>query len=66
MHPFKIVEDDKLKLLMKTGRPEYPLPSATTLSRDVHQVYVHVRHRVAAMLHVSYCRPWCTVADQRV
>jgi hypothetical protein len=37
---------------MKTGWPEYRLPSAATISRDVKHVFVNVRNRVAAILRV--------------
>jgi hypothetical protein len=37
---------------MKTGRPEYYLPSASTVSRDVKQVFTKVRARIAKMLQV--------------
>jgi len=35
---------------MKTGRPEYHLPSEQTISRDAKNVFVHARKRVATML----------------
>ena len=35
---------------MKTGRPEYYIPSSRTVSRDVKQVFVRVRKRIAKML----------------
>ena len=35
---------------MKTGRPEYYIPSPTTVSRDVKKVFVNVRKRLAKML----------------
>ena len=37
---------------MKTGRPNYHIPSAETLSRDVKQVFVEVRKRISQMLKV--------------
>jgi hypothetical protein len=37
---------------MKTGRPEYYIPSASTVSRDVKQVFTKVRGRIAKMLQV--------------
>jgi hypothetical protein len=37
---------------MKTGRPEYYIPSVPTVTRDVKQVFVKVRGRVAKMLQV--------------
>lgn len=50
--PFSIVNDTKFQLLMKTGRPEYHIPSAETVSRDVKNVFVCVRKRIAKMLQV--------------
>ena len=35
---------------MKTGRPDYHLPSEYTVSRDVKQAFVHARKHVAKML----------------
>src|SRR6202035_2562770 len=35
---------------MKTGRPEYYIPSPTTVSRDVKKVFINVRKRLAKML----------------
>ena len=35
---------------MKTGRPDYHIPSEYTVSCDVKQVFVHARKRVANML----------------
>lgn len=51
-HPFKIVKDRGFQSLMKTGRPEYHIPSPQTVSRDVKNVFVHVRKRIATMLQV--------------
>jgi len=50
--PFEIVADRGFQSLMKTGRPEYYIPSPTTVSRDVKKVFVNVRKRMAAMLQV--------------
>ena len=50
--PFQIVNDRAFKSLMKTGRPGYRIPSAETVSKDVKQVFVRVRHRIAKMLQV--------------
>ena len=49
---FSIVEDRGFKLLMKTGRPEYYIPSASTVSRDVKLVFARTRERVSEMLQV--------------
>jgi hypothetical protein len=53
LRPFKIVEDRGFKILMKTGRPEYYIPSPSTVSRDVRLVFANVRKRMAKMLKVS-------------
>ena len=50
--PFEIVADHGFQSLMKTGRPEYYIPSPTTVSRDVKKIFVNVRKRMVAMLQV--------------
>jgi hypothetical protein len=50
--PFQIVNDRGFQSLMKTGRPEYHIPSMQTVSRDVKRVFVQVRKRIAKMLQV--------------
>ena len=50
--PFQIVNDRGFRSLMKTGRPEYHIPSAETLSRDVKNVFIQVRRRIAKSLQV--------------
>ena len=50
--PFEIVADRGFQSLMKTGGPEYYIPSPTTVSRDVKKVFVNVRKRMATMLQV--------------
>jgi hypothetical protein len=52
VRPFSIVEDRGFKSLMKTGRPEYYIPSASTVSRDVRLVFARTRERIAKMLQV--------------
>lgn len=52
MRPFNVVEDRGFRSLMKTRRPEYYIPSARTVSRDVKQVFVKARQRIADMLRV--------------
>jgi hypothetical protein len=51
--PFSIVNDRGFRKLMKTGRPDYHIPSAETLSRDVKMVFARVRKRIAKMLQVG-------------
>jgi hypothetical protein len=51
--PFQIVNDRGFQSLMKTGRPEYHIPSMQTVSRDVKRVFVKVRKRIARMLQVK-------------
>ena len=51
--PFQIVNDRGFQSLMKTGRPEYHIPSVQTVSRDVRRVFIHARKRIATMLQVK-------------
>jgi len=39
--PFNIVSDRGFQNLMKTGRPEYYIPSPATVSRDVKKVFAN-------------------------
>ncbi|KAF8133382.1 hypothetical protein EV363DRAFT_1162111 [Boletus edulis] len=48
--PFAIVKDRGFQLLMKTGRPEYYIPSKSTVSHDVWLVFARTQVRVAKML----------------
>lgn len=50
--PFSIVKDRGFQQLMKTGRPETHIPSPETVSRDVKNVFVRVRKRIAKWLQV--------------
>ena len=51
--PFQVVNDRGFQMLMKTGRPDFHIPSAETVSHDVKNVFVHVRQRIAKMLQVK-------------
>ncbi|KAI0693044.1 hypothetical protein C8T65DRAFT_526516, partial [Cerioporus squamosus] len=48
--PYEIVGDRAFLMLMKTGRPEYKLPSPSTVSRDVLRVFAKCRSQIAQML----------------
>ncbi|KAF5309387.1 hypothetical protein D9619_012291 [Psilocybe cf. subviscida] len=48
--PFNIVSDEWFLMLMKTGRPTHYIPSPATVSRDVKNVFVRCRERIAKML----------------
>jgi hypothetical protein len=50
MRPFKIVSDRRFQSLMKTGRPEYYIPSPSTVSQDVKLVFKNARSWMAKML----------------
>ncbi|GLB43472.1 putative protein dimerization activity [Lyophyllum shimeji] len=50
VRPYKIVDDPRFHSLMKTGRPEYWIPSASTVSRDVKLVFGRCRERIAKIL----------------
>ncbi|TFY54699.1 hypothetical protein EVJ58_g8703 [Rhodofomes roseus] len=53
MRPFNIVKDRGFDCLIKTGRPEYKLPSLTTVGRDVRKVFTRVQGRAASWLQAS-------------
>ena len=42
MRPFNIVRDHGFECLMKTGRPEYKLPSLSMVGHDVRKVFARV------------------------
>jgi hypothetical protein len=48
--PFQVVSDRGFQSLMKTGRPEYYIPSPTTVSRDVRKVFANTQKHIANML----------------
>jgi hypothetical protein len=52
MRPFSVIEDNGFKTLMKTGRPEYYLPSRHTVARDVEKVFEKTHKKIAKMLQV--------------
>ncbi|KAG1760281.1 hypothetical protein EDD22DRAFT_781373, partial [Suillus occidentalis] len=52
VRPFKIVEDRGFQSLMKTGRPECYIPSASTVSHDVKLIFAQTHKRIARMLQV--------------
>lgn len=52
--PLNIVKDRGFQSLMKTGRPEYWIPSPSTVARDVKLVFAKTRNRIARMLKVSW------------
>ncbi|KAH6906660.1 hypothetical protein BKA70DRAFT_1224012 [Coprinopsis sp. MPI-PUGE-AT-0042] len=43
-------EDEHFLSLMKTGRPEYKVPSPSTVSRDIKAVFAKARQRMAKLL----------------
>jgi len=53
MRPLSIVEDEGFHILMKTGRPEYYIPSPRTVAQDVKQVFKNMRRRISKILRVS-------------
>ena len=50
--PFQIINDHRFQSLMKTGRPDYHIPSMQTISCDVKCVFIQVRKCIAKMLQV--------------
>ena len=59
--PFEIVVDHGFQSLMKTGRPDYYIPSPTTVSRDVKKVFVNVCKRMVKMLQVCLLATLCNI-----
>jgi hypothetical protein len=53
LRPFEVVQDKGFQVLMKTGRPEYYLPSPSTVARDVRLVFTRTREHIAKMTMVS-------------
>jgi uncharacterized DUF497 family protein len=51
--PFQVVNNRGFQMLMKTGRPDFPIPSAETVSHDVKNVFINVHQRIARMLQVK-------------
>jgi hypothetical protein len=45
-----MVEDPGFHILMKTGRPDYYIPSASTVGRDIKMVFAKSRSRIAKIL----------------
>jgi hypothetical protein len=52
LRPFTIVSDRGFQCLMKTGQPNYYLPSSSTVSRDVKAVFTQTRKQIAKLLQV--------------
>jgi hypothetical protein len=53
LRPFSIVKDRGFQSLMKTGRPNYHIPSPSTVARDVKTVFGRTRKRIAKILQVG-------------
>lgn len=54
LRPFEIVEDKGFQSLMNTGRPEYYVPSPSTVARNVRMVFAWTRVQIARMIKVSH------------
>ncbi|KAH7904263.1 hypothetical protein BJ138DRAFT_967579, partial [Hygrophoropsis aurantiaca] len=50
MRPFTIVKDRGFQSLMKTGRPDYYIPSPSTVARDVKTVFASTRRKISKLL----------------
>ena len=53
MRPFSIIEDEGFKMLMKTGRLEYYIPSHVKVARDVKHIFKKTHEHIAQMLKVK-------------
>src|SRR5713226_5730610 len=54
LRPFAIVKDRGFHSLMKTGRPDYYIPSPSTIAHDVKAVFAHVCNRISKILRVCF------------
>ena len=54
LRPFSIVHDQGFRILIKTGRPEYYLPSSSTVSLNVRLVFANIQKWIAKMMKVSF------------
>ncbi|KAG1899330.1 uncharacterized protein F5891DRAFT_981109 [Suillus fuscotomentosus] len=52
LRPFETVNDQGFQKLMKTGRLEYHIPSPSTITRDIKQVFVETRKQIARVLQM--------------
>lgn len=52
MWPFSVVEDQGFKNLMKTGWPEYYIPSHIMVAQDVRNVFKKTREQIGKILKV--------------
>ncbi|PIL33222.1 hypothetical protein GSI_04672 [Ganoderma sinense ZZ0214-1] len=50
VRPFNIVKDPGFLVLMKTGRPNYYIPSPSTVAHDVKTIFARTRKRIARLL----------------
>ena len=53
LRPFNIVEDERFRRLMLTGRPGLQLPSELTVGRDVRKVFWKAKEKIARLLQAS-------------
>ncbi|KIK39709.1 hypothetical protein CY34DRAFT_25138 [Suillus luteus UH-Slu-Lm8-n1] len=53
LRPFEMVNDRGFQKLMKTGRPEYYLPSLSTVAHNVKQVFIETCKHIVNMLQVK-------------
>src|SRR5260221_5320485 len=54
LQPFAIVKDRGVRSLMKTGRPDYYIPSPSTIARDVKAIFARVCNRISKILRVCF------------
>ena len=54
LQPFAIIKDCGFCSLMKTGRPDYYIPSPSTIACDVKAVFAHVCNQISKILRVCF------------
>ncbi|KAH1081637.1 hypothetical protein J1N35_021398 [Gossypium stocksii] len=60
--PFKFVESEGLKKFMSMACPRFHIPSRTTMTRDVYQLYLDERVKIKQLLRSS-CSRVCLTTD---
>src|SRR5260370_18862207 len=54
LQPFAIVKDRGFRSLMKTGQPDYYIPSPSTIACDVKAVFAHVHNWISKILRLCF------------
>ncbi|MBA0739488.1 hypothetical protein Gogos_012755 [Gossypium gossypioides] len=59
--PFKFVEIEGFRKFMFVACPRFHIPSRTTITRDVYELYLYERVKIKQLLKSSYFRVCLTI-----